>query len=59
MDQQTKNFVAFMGLLVAVCVIGHVIGRAVERKQFSLRELLFVATVVCLMTAYMVAMGEW
>jgi len=57
MDRQTLNFVLVMLLVITVGALGHIIGAAISRKQFSMRSLLVLMALVAATTALMVARG--
>jgi hypothetical protein len=58
MDQQTANFVAVMVRIAAMALIFTIVGTAIQRRQFSLRALLFIITIVGVLAGIMVAMGR-
>jgi hypothetical protein len=59
MDHQTANFVAAMVRLAAVCLTGSIVGAAIQRRQFNVRTLLLITTILGVLAGIMVAMGRW
>ena len=59
MDRQTRNALVFAIFLIATMAILRVIEKALGRKQFSVRTMLWLTLLVAALVAFMVATGEW